>query len=417
MVSIESKGTQNKAGTKVLKYIEMLAQISQEDDKLTRLSLTEQHRQANALAGILMQSTGMEVRTDAIGNVIGRLEGTSDKRALLLGSHLDTVRDAGKFDGPLGVIAPIVCLELLKADGIALPFAVEIIGFCDEEGVRFPSTLLGSRALAGTLAPEVLEECDGKGISIAEALKAFGQDPAEIDTAKRNPSDFLGFVEVHIEQGPVLEGENLPVGLVTAISGAARYTVAVTGMAGHAGTVPMGLRKDALVAASECIIAIEQICLSLPDVVGTVGMIQSKPGAGNVIPGLVEFSLDLRSSKDTTRNDAEKQILGAINDIAKKRRVTIDTQKTYEAAGVNCDDWLSDQLGSAIEKSGYTLRSLPSGAGHDAMALADLTRIAMLFVRCAGGISHNPAESITVEDAEATVQVLRQLLTNFAADA
>ncbi len=406
-----------QAGSKVLKYIEMLAQISQEDGKLTRLSLTEQHKQANALAGILMESAGMQVRTDAIGNIIGRLEGASDQRALLLGSHLDSVRDAGKFDGPLGVVAPIVCLELLKKQGITLPYAVEIIGFCDEEGVRFPSTLLGSRALAGTLKPEVFDECDADGISMGDALKAFGQEPADLASAQRSPEDFLGFVEVHIEQGPVLEGEDLPVGLVTAISGAARYTVTVDGTAGHAGTVPMGLRKDALVAASECIVAIEQIAMSLPDVVATVGMIQCQPGAGNVIPGRVEFSLDLRSSDDSVRHNAEQQIFSAMDSIAGKRMLTIDAQKTYQAGGVTCDSWLSGQLGNAIKNSGHLLRALPSGAGHDAMALADLTRVAMLFVRCEGGISHNPKENISVEDAEATVQVLMQLLTDFDPDA
>ena len=406
-----------QAGSKVLKYIEMLAQISQEDGKLTRLSLTEQHKQANALAGILMESAGMQVRTDAIGNIIGRLEGTSDQRALLLGSHLDSVRDAGKFDGPLGVVAPIVCLELLKKQGITLPYAVEIIGFCDEEGVRFPSTLLGSRSLAGTLKPEVFEERDADGISMGDALKAFGQDPANLASALRSPEDFLGFVEVHLEQGPVLEGENLPVGLVTAISGAARYTVTVTGTAGHAGTVPMGLRKDALVAASECIVAIEQIAMSLPDVVATVGMIQCQPGAGNVIPGCAEFSLDLRSSDDSVRDNAEQQIFSAMDSIAAKRMLTIDAQKTYQARGVTCDSWLSGQLGNAIKNSGHTMRALPSGAGHDAMALANLTRVAMLFVRCEGGISHNPKENISVEDAEATVQVLMQFLTDFDPDA
>ncbi len=401
------------AGEQVLKYIEMLAQISEEDDKLTRLSLTEQHRQANALVGKLMESIGMQVRTDAIGNITGRLQGSSDQRALLLGSHLDSVRDAGKFDGPLGVIAPIVCMESLKAEGIALPYSIEIIGFCDEEGVRFPSTLLGSRALAGTLDPAVLQERDTDDISIASALESFGQNPTDIKTAQRKPDDFLGFVEVHIEQGPVLEKENLPVGLVTAISGAARYTITVTGMAGHAGTVPMGLRKDALVAASECIVEIEQICQSYNNVVGTVGTIQSMPGAGNVIPGQVEFSLDLRSSDDSTRTDAEQQIYQSIEAITLKRQLTFDIQKTYEAAGVTCDQWLSNQLGSAIQNAGYSLCALPSGAGHDAMAIADLTRVAMLFVRCTDGISHHPDEHITVEDAEAAVQVLKHLLVKF----
>lgn len=401
------------AGSQVFDYIEKLAAISEDEDKLTRVSLSEQHRQANNLIAGIMRDAGMLVHTDAIGNVVGRLDGQSDKRALLLGSHLDTVRDAGRFDGMLGVVAPLVCIEQLQKNGVKLPFAVEIVGFCDEEGVRFPSTLLGSRAMAGTLDPAVLNECDANSISLANALESFGQDPARIGSAARSADELLGFVEVHIEQGPVLEREELPVGLVSAISGAARYTVSCTGMAGHAGTVPMELRRDALVAASECVVEIERICRAQPDVVGTVGVIDATPGAGNVIPGNVEFSLDLRSSSDTTRQDAHQQIFAAIGNIGQNRSVDITWQQTYKASSVTCDAWLSEQISKAIEDCGYRVRELPSGAGHDAMALADLTRVAMLFVRCAGGISHNPKESITEEDAEAAVRVLYQLLTHF----
>lgn len=401
------------AGLRVFEYIEQLAAISEEDGRLTRVSLSEQHRQANHFIAGRMRDAGMLVHTDAIGNIVGRLEGESDQRALVLGSHLDTVRDAGRFDGMLGVVAPIVCIEQLQQRGIRLPYAVEIVGFCDEEGVRFPSTLLGSRAIAGTLDPAVLNECDANNISLASALEAFGQDPAKISSAKRSAEEFLGFVEVHIEQGPVLEREDLPVGLVSAISGAGRYSIVVDGMAGHAGTVPMTLRSDALVAASECIVEIERICRTLPDVVGTVGVIDALPGAGNVIPGHVEFSLDLRSSRDSTRDDAEQQIFSAIDAIAERRRVAIQWQQTYQANSVTCDAGLSAQIGSAIERSGHRVHSLPSGAGHDAMALAELTKVAMLFVRCAGGISHNPQESITEADADAAVQVLCELLTHF----
>ncbi len=405
------------AGSKVFEYIEKLAAISEDDGKLTRVSLSEQHRQANQLVAGLMRDAGMLVHTDAIGNIVGRLEGQSDSRALLLGSHLDTVRDAGRFDGMLGVVAPIVCIEQLQKNGVKLPFAVEIVGFCDEEGVRFPSTLLGSRAIAGTLDPAVLNECDANNISLADALQAFGQDPAKVSSASRSADEFLGFVEVHIEQGPVLEREGLPVGLVSAISGAGRYSITVDGVAGHAGTVPMHLRSDALVAASECIVEIERICQALPDVVGTVGVIDARPGAGNVIPGQVEFSLDLRSSRDSTRDQAQQQIYNAIDSVAAKRKVAINCQQTYEANSVTCDQWLSGQIGQAISACGHRLHSLPSGAGHDAMALAELTNVAMLFVRCAGGISHNPEESITEEDAEVAVQVLYQLLTQFEYDA
>ncbi|MEM7257709.1 MAG: allantoate amidohydrolase [Pseudomonadota bacterium] len=401
------------AGSKVFDYIEQLAAISEEEGRLTRVSLSEQHRQANNFIAARMREAGMLVHTDAIGNIVGRLEGESDKRALLLGSHLDTVRDAGRFDGMLGVVAPIVCIEQLQQRGIKLPFAVEIVGFCDEEGVRFPSTLLGSRAIAGTLDPAVLNECDANNISLASALEAFGQDPAKISSARRNADEFLGFVEVHIEQGPVLEREDLPVGLVSAISGAGRYSIVVDGIAAHAGTVPMGLRRDALVAASQCIVDIERICSTLPDVVGTVGVIDAMPGAGNVIPGRVEFSLDLRSSRDSTRADAEQQIFNAIDHIAATRQVSITWQQTYEANSVTCDEGLSAQIANAIERSDYRVHSLPSGAGHDAMALAELTNVAMLFVRCAGGISHNPEESITEADADAAVQVLCELLIQF----
>jgi allantoate deiminase len=403
------------AGERVFDYIEKLAAISEDDDKLTRVSLSEQHRQANQFVAARMRDAGMLVHTDAIGNIIGRFEGQSDQRALMLGSHLDTVRDAGAFDGMLGVVAPIVCIEQLQQRGVKLPFAVEIVGFCDEEGVRFPSTLLGSRAMAGTLDPAVLDECDANNISLADALEAFGQDPSKISSAARSADEFLGFVEVHIEQGPVLEREDLPVGLVSAISGAARYTISVEGVAGHAGTVPMDLRSDALVAAAECIVEIEQICRSLPDVVGTVGVIEATPGAGNVIPGHVGFSLDLRSSRDPTRDHASEKIFSTIAEIGTRRNVGISWQQTYQADSVTCDPALSAQIGRAIEHSGYRVHSLPSGAGHDAMALAELTDVAMLFVRCAGGISHNPQESITQADADVTVQVLCDLLTGFEA--
>lgn len=400
-----------QAGKRILSYIDALAEISENDENLTRVSLTPEHKRANNLTSQWMTNAGMTVRTDAIGNIIGRFEGLSDGPALLIGSHLDTVRNGGRYDGMLGVVAPIVCIEMLHAENLRLPFAVEIVGFCDEEGVRFPSTLLGSRAIAGTLDPATLQECDANGVSIADALTSFGQNPDDLGTAQRQSEDFLGFVEIHIEQGPVLEKEDLPVGLVTAISGASRYQIEVTGQAGHAGTVPMGLRKDALVAAAECVVEIERICTELHDVVGTVGMINARPGAGNVIPGDVTLSLDLRSSDDSTRAAAEQNIYNALASIAKRRQVNINPQRTYQADGKVCDNWLSGQLGNAITKSGHRLHSLPSGAGHDAMALADLTRIAMLFVRCKDGLSHHPDESITAEDAGATAAVLMNLLT------
>ena len=401
--------------------IDALAELSEHEDHLTRCSLTEEHQRANALVGQWMRNIGMQVHTDAAGNIIGRLEGgagteITDQPAMLIGSHLDTVRNAGRYDGMLGVVLPVVCLQYLQNQGIHLPYPVEIVGFCDEEGVRFPSTLIGSRAIAGTLKPAVLEERDAENISVAEALKTFGVTD-NIETAAHTSKQLLGFIECHIEQGPVLEQEDLPVGIVTAIAGASRFNITVTGKAGHAGTVPMNLRKDALVAASECIVAIEKLCKGLQNLVGTVGQINALPGAGNVIPGEVSFSLDLRSGDDNHRANATVQIEEALQEIAKRRQVELIIERTYQANGVVCDSWLTGQLGNAIKSAGYRLHSMPSGAGHDAMAIADITRVAMLFVRCKDGLSHHPDESISKEDALAAAKVLITFLQQFNATA
>jgi allantoate deiminase len=393
--------------------IEALAAISECPDNLTRRSLTVEHKRANNLVADWMTAAGMQVRTDAIGNIIGRYPGQSDGPALLMGSHLDTVRDGGRFDGMLGVLVPIACVEQLHANNEKLPFPIEIVGFSDEEGVRFPSTLLGSRAIAGTLPQTVLDETDDCGISVATALREFGADPASLFSARRNPEDFLGFVELHIEQGPVLEQQQLPVGLVTAIASASRYKVAITGKAGHAGTVPMGMRQDALCAAAECILAIEKIAAGLADTVATVGQITALPGAGNVIPGNVQFLIDIRAPRDDLLATAEQNLQNALASIATSRQLDIEPQRYYNASGVSCDQSLSAQLSRAIQNNGYPVVEMPSGAGHDAMAMAAITPIAMLFVRCLDGISHHPDESITQQDADAAVQVLISFLRDF----
>jgi len=397
--------------------IDALAQISEHDQHLTRRSLTEEHKRVNTLVGTWMQKAGMTTRTDAVGNIIGRLEGSSDQSAaLLMGSHLDTVRNAGRYDGMLGVVLPLLSLERLQSRGESLPYPVEVVGFCDEEGVRFPSTLIGSRAIAGSLEASVLEESDSDNITVAKALSDFGAS-GTLASATRRRQEFLGFIECHIEQGPVLERKDLSVGVVTAISGASRFTVTVTGKAGHAGTVPMGLRKDALCAACECILKIESHCTKEPNLVGTVGQLKCLPGAGNVIPGNVEFSLDLRSSIDSHREIATVRINDALATIAKQRQVQIEMQTTYQAAGVVCDSGLSGQLANAITSCGYPLHSMPSGAGHDAAAIADISPVAMLFVRCKDGLSHHPDESIRKEDAAAAANVLIKFLQQFDANA
>jgi allantoate deiminase len=331
----------------------------------------------------------------------------------MLGSHLDTVRDAGKYDGMLGVVTAIECVAALSARGKRLPFAVEVVGFADEEGVRFNATLLGSRAVAGTFDPANLDRVDAAGKTMREAMREFGLDPATIATAARRREDVLAYAELHIEQGPVLEAEGLPVGVVTAINGGNRLAIEMAGMAAHAGTVPMRLRRDALAAAAECVLAVERIAGSEPDLVGTVGKIEALPGAINVIPGRVRFSLDVRAPTDAAREAALAKARSAFAEIAARRGVTLDVRPVWEAKTAICAGWLQDQLAAAIEAEGIALKRLPSGAGHDGMAMIAIADIGMLFVRCQGGISHNPAEAITENDAAVAARVFLRFIERF----
>ena len=323
------------------------------------------------------------------------------------------MRNAGKYDGMLGVVAAIDCVHTLNARGTRLPFAIEVVGFADEEGVRFGATLLGSRALAGTFDPKLLDSRDGEGMSMREALTAFGLDPVRIVQAARTRADVLAYAELHIEQGPVLEAEGLPVGVVTAINGANRFVIEIEGLAGHAGTVPMALRRDALAAAAECVLAIESRCGREPDLVGTVGRLEAAPGATNVIPGHSRFTIDLRAPRDEQRRQAAVDIQAAVASICARRKVRVGIRQTHEGKTAACAPWLQDQIGQAIEAEGLPVRRLPSGAGHDGMAIIDLADIGMLFVRCEGGISHNPLEAITLEDAELSARVFLRFIEHF----
>src|SRR5579859_2361973 len=301
----------------------------------------------------------------------------------MLGSHYDTVRDAGKWDGPLGVITAIACVADLNRRGRRLPYAIEITGFADEEGVRFASTLLGSRAVAGTFDASVLDGRDRDGISMREALTNFGLDPDQIGRAARTRRELLAYLELHIEQGPVLEAQNLPVGVVTAIAGATRMAAKLTGMAGHAGTVPMALRRDALAGAAECIVQIEEFCRADHDgLVGTVGHIHAQPGATNVIPGQVSFTIDIRAPKDAHRKLAVTDIVRRIETIAKRRNLVLQLDVTHENRTVPCASWLQAQVSEAIAAEGFSVFALPSGAGHDGMAMIDIADVGMIFVRC-----------------------------------
>ncbi len=391
-----------------------LARHSELPGGLTRVYLSAEQRAANDLVLGWMREAGMEARIDAIGNAIGRYEGArAGLPCLMLGSHLDTVRDAGKYDGMLGVISAIECVESLNKRKKRLPFAVEVIGFADEEGVRFGTTLLGSRAVAGTFRAEALDALDTNGSTLAEAMRRFGLDPARIGEAARPKGSVLAYAELHIEQGPVLEAEGLPVGVVTAINGATRYALEIEGLAGHAGTVPMRLRQDALAAAAECVLAVETRCGSEADLVGTVGKLETLPGAINVIPGRVRFTFDIRAPSDAQREAAVADALAEMGRICTRRNVSFRARKMHDEPVTACAPWLQDALGAAIAAEGHRVRRLPSGAGHDGMAMSALADIGMLFVRCRAGISHNPAEAISVNDVEAGARVLLRFIEDF----
>jgi allantoate deiminase len=402
-------------GDAIVARIDELANIAETPGQLTRVFLTEQHRAAADLVLGWMREAGMRAHLDAIGNVCGRYEGERPGLpCLMLGSHYDTVRDAGKWDGPLGLIAAISCVADLNRRGKRLPFAIEVTGFADEEGVRYASTLLGSRAVAGTFDESVLNSRDRDGITMREALVHFGLDPDHIGAAARARSELLAYVELHIEQGPVLEAEGLPVGVVTAISGATRLAVALTGMPGHAGTVPMALRRDALSGGAECITAIEAFCKTDEGgLVGTVGTIDVLPGAANVIPGRVSFTIDMRAASDTHRRKAVADVVRQIEAIAKRRELALQVDVTHENRTVPCAPWLKRQVTEAIAAEGFRAFELPSGAGHDGMAMIDIADVAMVFVRCRGGVSHHPDEHVDVADADAGARVLLRLIENF----
>ncbi len=389
---------------------EELAQISSSNDSLCRMYLTDEHRRCNARVATWLQQAGLTPRVDAAGNLWGHLPGpTSDAPVLLLGSHLDTVANAGKYDGMLGVLAAIELVEQLQLDGIRLPFGIDVVGFADEEGTRFGATLLGSRAVTGRWQSQWFELQDAQGISLRQAMQEFGLNPDAVACADRSGDRLLAYLELHIEQGPVLEQAGQPVGVVTAIVGARRLLVTVEGLAGHAGTVPMALRRDALAGAAEAIGKVEYIAKSL-EVVATVGKLSCSPGAINVIPGHCEFSLDVRSGRDEQRDQAVDKILAEITAVCEHRGLTFTWREIHTASAAKCASRLQRLAEDVIGSQGLESISLASGAGHDAMVFDGVTDMGMLFVRCAGGISHHPAETVTVEDVCAAMNVFYQLV-------
>ncbi len=399
-----------------------VAPYSEADGMLVRRFLTPAHDEALKTLAFWMQQAGMSARRDTAGNLVGRYEGeTPDAPALLIGSHIDSVRNGGRYDGALGVMLGLDVVEALSAAGRRLPFAVEVIAFGDEEGSRFPASMACSRAVAGTVDPMVMEMVDGDGVSLAEAFAAFGLDPTRLEEAARKPGEVFAFLEAHIEQGPVLEAEGLALGVVTAIAAQKRLMVRFTGMAGHAGTTPMNLRKDPGPAAAEAILALERICAPLGDfggqdgLVGTVGRITALPGAFNVIPGAVEYSMDIRAEVAATRDAAVLAVTAEIEAIAVRRGLGVSVTLMQDLAASPCDHDLTALLEEAVDAVGQSPRRLPSGAGHDAMVIADLCPTAMLFIRCEGGISHNPREAVTEADCALAAEAMMGFVDRLAA--
>ncbi|MGL4728745.1 MAG: allantoate amidohydrolase [Bosea sp. (in: a-proteobacteria)] len=402
----------NAAG--VCQMLDELAGISDVPGEITRLYLSPAHRRAVKLVEGWMRQAGMTTRLDAMATLIGRYEGEKPGLpSLVIGSHIDSVRNAGRFDGPLGVMLGVALVAKLQAAGRRLPFTLDIVAFGDEEGVRFPSTITGSRAMAGVFEPSVLEERDQDGVRRRDALIAFGCDP-DLWPACRLRPDTIGYIEAHIEQGPVLEARGLALGTVTAIAGASRGAVCITGAAAHAGTMPMEMRKDALAAAAEMVLAVERIGQSHPDLRATVGQLDIPSSAINTVPGRVRFTIDVRSPDDTRRTEAVRAIAGQVQHIAAARGVKAEITMGYVASAAPCDEQLMRLLDEAVSECGQTPFRLQSGAGHDAMAFRGVLPMVMLFVRCRAGISHNPAEFASNSDIALALAALEALVEKLA---
>jgi N-carbamoyl-L-amino-acid hydrolase len=364
-----------------------------------------------------MLAVGLDVEIDAIGNVVGRWRcGIAGAKTLITGSHYDTVVNGGRYDGRLGILLPIACVAELRQRALTLPYDLEIVAFADEEGVRYKSTFLGSSALAGTFDQRLLDAVDDHGVSLRAALRDAGHDPDAIAGIARDKQMVAAYVELHIEQGPVLLDADRALGVVTAIAGSVRMLVSIAGLAGHAGTVPMALRRDAAAAAAEIVLAVEKRCSGIPGLVGTVGKLDVPGGAINVIPGRCELSIDMRAGDDAVRDAAVRDVLALIEGIGARRNVTIDVRRVLEAAGVPCARALQQQFAAAITRiTGFAdPLHLPSGAGHDAMKMAALAPVGMLFVRCGnGGISHHPDETLSAADAETAARAFTDFLLRF----
>ncbi len=404
------------AAERVMERCDRLGEISGRPDVLERVHLSPEHRRANDLVDSWMTEAGLTTWQDAGGNQCGRLEGAEPGLpALLLGSHLDTVTDAGRYDGMLGVLLAIEVAARVAGRDSELPFALEVVGFTDEEGTRFGNALLGSHALAGSFDPAWWELTDGDGVALREAFTRFGLDPDGIGRAARRPESLVGYLEAHIEQGPQLEDADRPLAVVTSIAGARRFELTMTGVAGHAGGTPFERRRDALVGASELVVEVESVARAA-GVIATVGRLEAFPGGVNVIPGRVEFSLDLRAPTDHERDRVLAEIERRAHDIADRRGLRFESREIYRADATACAPWLQDAIASGIRHTvGDEPSSLWSRAGHDGMAVSRVADVAMLFLRCGrGGISHHPDEIVDVHDVALALDAFEAAVADVA---
>ena len=417
-------GAQPELGNQVWDWAEALARHSdpgfKEQGQLTVTYLTEAHQACARQLQAWMTEAGFdEVRLDAVGNVVGLYHGSDPTgKRLLTGSHYDTVRNGGKYDGRLGIFVPMACVRALARQGRRLPFGIEVVGFAEEEGQRYKATFLGSGALVGQFNPAWLDQVDADGVSMREAMRAAGLtgEMSDILALQRDAGHYLGFVEVHIEQGPVLNELDLPLGVVTSINGSVRYLAEITGMASHAGTTPMGRRRDAALGVAELALYLETRAASVPDVVGTMGQLEVPGGSINVVPGRVRFSLDIRATTDAARDACAVDVRAALAAICQRRGLGFSLEETLRAAAAPSDAAWQQRWEAAVQSLGLNVFRLPSGAGHDAMKLHEVMPQAMLFVRgLNAGISHNPLEASTNHDIALSVQAFMHLLDQLAA--
>ena len=398
-------------GARAEAMIAELGAISAEPGRLVRLYLTPEHRRAADLVAGWMRASGLAVSEDALGTVRGRYG--SGKR-LLIGSHIDTVIDAGQYDGTFGVVAGILAADHFAKSGRVLPFGIDVLAFGDEEGVRFPATLTSSLACAGAFKPDLLTMKGAGGVTFADAVRAYGKKPEDVAAAAYRSDDVAAYVEVHIEQGPVLESRNQPLGVVNAIIGQTFLLVEIFGEAGHAGTVPMLLRRDALAGCAETMLLAEKLARDTKgEVVATAGRLNVEPGAANVIPGHVVLWIDMRSGSDAARAQFVERFKTGCREIADRRHLGVTITTTREVPTTPCDPKLQQQLADAVAAVGGEPYRLGSGAGHDGQAMAKLCPIGMLFVRCRGGISHNPMEYASPRDMGTAVAALIRFIEAF----